>query len=35
MLGPLPIAGAFCAGEIGPIGGRNFFHQVTASLALF
>ena len=34
-LGPLPLAGAFCAGEIGPIGGRNFLHGFTASLALF
>jgi small ligand-binding sensory domain FIST len=31
----LPIAGAFCAGEIGPIGGRNFLHGFTASIALF
>jgi small ligand-binding sensory domain FIST len=35
MLGPLPIAGACCAGAIGPIGGRNLSHQFTASLALF
>jgi small ligand-binding sensory domain FIST len=35
MLGPLPLAGAFCAGEIGPIGGRNALHTFTASLALF
>lgn len=35
MLGPLPLAGAFCAGELGPIGGRNFLHGFTASLALF
>ena len=35
LLGPLPSAGAFCAGEIGPIGGRNFLHGFTASLALF
>ena len=35
LLGPLPIAGAFCAGEIGPVGGRNFVHGFTASLALF
>ena len=25
----------FCAGEIGPIGGQNFLHGHTASLALF
>jgi small ligand-binding sensory domain FIST len=35
LLGPIPAAGAFCAGEIGPIGGRNFLHGFTASLALF
>jgi small ligand-binding sensory domain FIST len=28
------IAGFFCAGEIGPIGGKNFLHGHTASLAL-
>lgn len=35
MLGPIPVTGAFCAGEIGPVGGRNFVHGFTASLALF
>ncbi len=35
ILGPLPLAGAFCAGEIGPIGGVSFLHGFTASLALF
>lgn len=35
LLGPLPLAGAFCAGEVGPIGGRTFLHGFTASLALF
>ena len=35
LLGPLPAAGAFCAGEIGPVGGRNFLHGFTASIALF
>ena len=35
LLGPLPTAGAFCAGEIGPVGGRNFLHGFTASVALF
>jgi small ligand-binding sensory domain FIST len=34
-LGPLPLAGAFCAGEIGPVGGRNFLHGFTASLVVF
>jgi small ligand-binding sensory domain FIST len=35
LLGPLPVAGALCAGEIGPVGGRNFVHGFTATLALF
>jgi small ligand-binding sensory domain FIST len=35
LLGPLPVAGAFCAGEMGPVGGRAFLHGFTASLALF
>ena len=35
MLGPIPLAGCFCAGEIGPVGGQNFLHGFTASLALF
>jgi len=35
MLGTVPLAGAFCAGEIGPIGGRNFLHSFTASVAVF
>jgi small ligand-binding sensory domain FIST len=35
LLGPIPAAGAFCAGEIGPVGGRNFLHGFTASIALF
>ena len=34
MLGPLPVAGFFCNGEIGPVGGANFVHGYTASLAL-
>lgn len=29
------LAGMFCAGEIGPIGGRSFLHGFTASIALF
>lgn len=33
--GALPLAGFFAAGEIGPVGGRNFLHGYTASLALF
>jgi small ligand-binding sensory domain FIST len=35
VLGDLPVAGCFCAGEFGPIGGRNFVHGFTASIALF
>ncbi len=33
-LGPLPAAGFFCNGEIGPVGSRNFLHGFTASIAL-
>jgi len=29
------IAGFFAAGELGPVGGKNFIHGHTASLALF
>ena len=32
---PVPAAGFFAAGEIGPVGGRNFVHGFTASVALF
>ncbi len=35
LLGGVSIAGFFCAGELGPIGGKNFLHGHTASLALF
>ncbi len=28
-------AGMFCAGEVGPVGGRSFLHGFTASVALF
>ncbi len=34
-LGAVPIAGLFCNGEIGPVGGTPFVHGFTASLALF
>lgn len=34
-LGPVPVAGLFCNGEIGPVGGTPFVHGFTASLALF
>lgn len=33
--GQAPLAGFFCAGEIGPIGKRNFLHGHTASIAFF
>lgn len=35
MLGAIPVAGFFCAGEIGPVAGQNFVHGHTASIALF
>jgi small ligand-binding sensory domain FIST len=36
LIGPgAAVAGMFCAGEIGPIGGRNAIHGFTASVALF
>ena len=35
ILGDIPVAGFFCAGELGPVGGRNFLHGFTASIALF
>lgn len=31
----VPLAGFFCAGEIGPVRGRNFLHGHTVSAALF
>ena len=33
-IGPVPLAGLFCNGEIGPVGARTFVHGFTASLAL-
>ena len=35
VLGPIPVAGFFAMGEIGPIGGQNFVHGFTASVVLF
>jgi small ligand-binding sensory domain FIST len=35
MLGGIPVAGFFCAGELGPVSGQNFLHTLTASIALF
>ena len=34
-LGPCPIAGFFCNGEIGPVGKQNYIHGFTSSLGLF
>ncbi|HEY3116818.1 MAG TPA: FIST N-terminal domain-containing protein, partial [Chloroflexota bacterium] len=34
-LGTVPLAGFFCNGEIGPVGGKVYLHGFTASLALF
>ena len=35
LYGAIPVAGFFAMGEIGPIGGQNFLHGYTASLAVF
>lgn len=35
LCGPIPVAGLFAQGELGPVGGRNFIHGFTASIALF
>jgi len=35
VLGEIPVAGFFCAGELGPVGGQNYVHGFTASIALF
>ena len=34
-LGPIPTAGFFAQGELGPVGGRNFLHGYTASVVIF
>jgi small ligand-binding sensory domain FIST len=34
-VGPLPLAGFFAQGELGPVGGQNFIHGFTASVVLF
>jgi small ligand-binding sensory domain FIST len=34
-MGSLPVGGFFAMGEIGPVGGSNFLHSYTASIALF
>jgi small ligand-binding sensory domain FIST len=35
LLGPIPVAGFFAMGELGPVGGQNFVHGYTASVILF
>ncbi len=35
LLGDDALAGFFCAGEIGPVGGKPFLHGFTATLAVF
>ena len=35
LLGDIPLAGLFAAGELGSVGGKNFLHGFTASMALF
>jgi small ligand-binding sensory domain FIST len=34
-VGPVPVAGFFAQGELGPVGGQNFIHGFTASVVLF
>ena len=34
-MGQIPLAGFFAQGEIGPVGGHNFLHGYTASVAIF
>lgn len=35
LMGRLPLAGFFAQGELGPVGGQNFIHGFTASMAFF
>jgi small ligand-binding sensory domain FIST len=35
LLGPAPLGGFFCNGEIGPVGGTTFLHGYTSAFALF
>jgi small ligand-binding sensory domain FIST len=35
LRGPVPLAGFFANGELGPVDGRNFVHGYTSSLILF
>ena len=34
-IGPVPLGGFFCNGEIGPVGGATFLHGYTSAFALF
>ena len=34
-LGPVPLAGFFCNGELGPVEGRTFLHGYTSSFGIF
>ena len=34
IFGPVPTAGFFCNGEIGPVGDQNYLHGFTASIAV-
>ncbi len=34
-LGPVPLGGFFCNGEIGPVGDTTFLHGYTSAFALF
>ena len=34
-LGPVPLAGFFCNGEIGPVEGRTFLHGYTSAFGIF
>lgn len=35
IVGPIPLGGFFCAGEIGPVQGQTHLHGYTSSFALF
>ena len=35
QLGPLPLGGFFCNGEIGPVGARSFLHGYTSAFGIF
>ncbi len=35
ILGPLPLAGFFAQGELGPVGNKNYIHGFTASIVVF